>query len=118
MKNQKQAEILSLLGISQKGRMLSSGKEAIMMSLRKQKAFLLIVSEDISVNSKEKLVKISLRNKVPYLEFGSGEDIGKSIGQGRIVAVAVNNKKMAEIIAGKIEKLHGAETMEVDEWLK
>ncbi|MDR1616618.1 MAG: ribosomal L7Ae/L30e/S12e/Gadd45 family protein [Syntrophomonadaceae bacterium] len=118
MKNQERTAILNLLGISQKGRLLSAGKEAVTISLQKHKAFLLIVSEDISVNSKEKLLKICLRNKIPCLEFGSGEDIGRSVGRGRIAAVAINNRKMAETIAGKIKKLHGAETMGVDEWPK
>jgi len=111
-------EILNLLGIARKSGNISSGAEAVMDSLKKSRAKLLVMSDDITEKHKETMLKLCKKNSIIYLVFGSRDELGNAIGQGPRVALTVNNAGIAESVSGRIKKLFETESLGVDEWQK
>ena len=118
MNSNEYQKILSLLGIARKSGNISSGAEAVMVSLKKNQAKLLIMSEDIAENRKEALLQLCRENKIKWLIIGSKDELGAALGQSQRVAVTVNDAGMAQAVWGKIGKLRELESLGVDEWQK
>ncbi|AQY51125.1 hypothetical protein PWEIH_12380 [Listeria weihenstephanensis FSL R9-0317] len=85
----------SLLGIAYSARKLVTGEELVLKEVRRQKARLVIISEDIS----EKTEK-TIRNKCQYYDValvkaGTREQLGGAIGKDARAIIAVMDKGFA-----------------------
>lgn len=112
-------KVYNLIGIAQRAGKVSSGTMAAKTSLLRRRAFLLIMSKDISINSRESLESSCTKQKIPWIMLGNKYDLGTSMGKAYRVAVTINDRGMAEAIldtlkAGEKE----AESMGVVEWQK
>jgi ribosomal protein L7Ae-like RNA K-turn-binding protein len=112
-------KIFSLIGLAQKAGKVSSGALAVKTSLLKKKAKLLIISQDISEASKQPIIKLCEKNKIPWFIYGNKNELGNCIGKAYRVALTINDKQMAAVIINKIQT--GQENVEnagVVEWQK
>jgi ribosomal protein L7Ae-like RNA K-turn-binding protein len=108
----------NLLGLAMKSGAVSSGAVAVKNSLLRNRACLLIVSDDIAKNTKETLIAWCEKQHIPYLTAGDKYGLGNAVGKAYRVAVTVNE----EGIARQIMKVYAAgdepNTTGVDEWPK
>lgn len=112
-------KVYNLIGIAQHGGKVSSGNMAAQKSLLGAKACLLIVSEDISANSRDELLKISERQKIPWIMLGNKYELGNSIGKPYRVALTVNEPGLAQAIIRAVRSVYiEAKTTGVVEWPK
>ncbi|EIX1151425.1 YlxQ family RNA-binding protein [Listeria monocytogenes] len=93
---------LSLLGLANRARKITTGEELVLKAVRNGKAKMVLISEDIS----EKTEK-TIRNKCEYYnvvvkKVGTREMIGGAIGKDTRAIVAILDKgfaiKLAELL--------------------
>ena len=110
-------KIFNLIGIAQRAGKTSSGTMAARNSLIRNKACILLMSEDIAQNARESLVKVCVKQNIPWLMLGSRYELGNSIGKAYRVALTINDSGMANAIVKAIEAVeNGAKSMGVVEW--
>jgi ribosomal protein L7Ae-like RNA K-turn-binding protein len=112
-------KVYNLLGIAQRAGKLSAGTMAAQNSLMRHRAVLLILSEDISDNSREALLSSSNRHGIPTIAIGNKYDLGTALGKAYRVAVTINDIGMAQAIMNELA-VSGQEikSMGVVEWPK
>lgn len=99
----KQNKVLSLLGLAMRGRNLVSGELQTEEAVKKGSAFLVIIAEDASENTKK-----LFRNKcdfyeVPVYEFGTKEALGRAIGKDYRSSVGVCEAGLANAIEKQLK---------------
>lgn len=91
-------KVLTLLGFAQKAGKIVSGETGCTASIKQKKAFLVIVSEDASDNTKNLIKSLCQTNRINCVEWGSKIDIGISIGKSPRAAIGVMEKRFADAI--------------------
>lgn len=93
-----QNKVLSLTGLAVRAGKVVSGEFAVENAIKEGKAFLVIVTEDASDNTKKKFVDKSAYYHVPIAVFGTKETLGHAIGKEMRASLAVTDKGFAENI--------------------
>ncbi|HNX28503.1 MAG TPA: ribosomal L7Ae/L30e/S12e/Gadd45 family protein [Syntrophomonadaceae bacterium] len=101
-------KIMNLIGLAQKAGKVSNGTESARNSLIKGKAFLLVISNDIAVNTRKDLLISAEKSKIPWIESGNKYELGNCVGKEYRVAVTINDHGIAQRILKEFE-LTGAE---------
>ena len=81
--------IFGLLGLATKAGKVQSGEFSTEKAVKSGRAFLVIVSEDASDNTKKMFRNMCTYYKVPYFEFGGREELGAAMGKQMRVSLAV-----------------------------
>lgn len=89
---------LTLLGFAQKAGKIVSGETGSVASIKNKKAFLVIISEDASDNTKNHIKSLCQTNGIECLERGSKIDIGISIGKSPRSVIGVLEKRFSDAI--------------------
>lgn len=95
-------KILSLLGIAAKSGSVLSGEFSTEKAVKEGKAYLVIVAEDASENTKKMFRNMTEFYKVPMYLYADKETLGHFIGKEFRASLAVTNEGLARAI---IEKL-------------
>ncbi len=112
-------KVYNLIGIAQRGGKVSSGNTAAEKSLLGQQACLLIMSEDIAINSRDVLQRICERQRIPWFILGSKFELGNSVGKPYRVALTINDAGLAQAIIKAVKSVYiEAKTTGVVEWPK
>lgn len=107
-----------MIGFAQRAGKVSSGTLAVSSSLL-SRACLLVMSNDISENTRESLVNASKKQKVPWIILGNKYELGTSVGKAYRVALTINDQGMADSIIKLLESRgEGLNTTGVVEWSK
>ncbi len=97
------AKILSMLGLAARSRNIVSGGFATENAVKSGKAYLVIVSEDASDNTKKKFRNMCEFYEVPFYQFGEKENLGHSIGKQERTSLALTNAGFADSIQKQLE---------------
>ena len=89
--------VLFLLGISRKAGKLISGQETVERAVNAKKVFLIMVSNDASNNTKEKMKSLGIKGKIPVFYCYHSDELGK----------AIPDKGLAKEIQRRIKQLTG-----------
>lgn len=112
-------KVYNLIGLAQRSGNASTGTMAAKTSLLRRRARILLMSEDISANTRESLVSTCIKQKVPWLILGNKYELGASVGKAYRVAVTVNDEGITKAIMSALELLgEEAKSMGVVEWPK
>jgi len=112
-------KVYNLLGLAQRAGKASAGNMAAKTSLLRRRAIILIMSKDISENTRESLISTCNKQRIPYLFIGNKYDLGTALGKAYRVAVTINDPGMARAIMDAIEASgEDVKTMGVVEWPK
>ena len=96
-------KIYSMLGLATRARGLVSGEFAVDKAVKEGDAFLVIVAEDASKNTKKEFSDMCSYYGVPYYEYGTKDELGHCMGKDERASVAVTDGGFAK----SIEKLLG-----------
>lgn len=96
-------KVLSLLGIANRGRNLVSGEFMTEKTVKSYKAYLVIVAEDASDNTKKMFKNMCTFYKVPYYVLGTKEELGHSLGKEMRASLAVTDQGLANAIAKQLQ---------------
>ena len=96
-------KVLSMLGLAARSRNVASGGFATENAVKSGKAYLVIVPEDASDNTKKKFRNMCEFYEVPFYQFGEMEMLGHSIGKQDRTSLAVLNEGFADSIQKHLE---------------
>ncbi|MEG0874136.1 MAG: ribosomal L7Ae/L30e/S12e/Gadd45 family protein [Clostridiales bacterium] len=91
-------KIYSLLGFAQKAGKIHSGEETVLSKVNKKSASLLIVVEDASEDTKNKMENAAERHGIPFLVFGTKGELGLSMGKSPRNAALIMDRGFAETL--------------------
>lgn len=91
-------KILSLLGFAQKSGNLLSGENTCELFIRKNKIKLIIISEEASANSKNKFMNICDSKDIPFMVFGSKNELSSAIGKFNRAIIGIKDEKFSQRI--------------------
>lgn len=110
-------KVYNLIGIAHRAGQTSAGVMAAHSSLIRNRAFILLMSQDISPKTRETLVKYCKKQKVPWIMLGSRCELGNCIGKADRVALTVNEGGIARAILQAVQNAGiEAKSMGVVEW--
>ncbi|MGL6174219.1 MAG: L7Ae/L30e/S12e/Gadd45 family ribosomal protein [Cellulosilyticaceae bacterium] len=96
-------KIYQLLALCQKGRNIISGEFSVKQAVLGEEAYLVLVTEDASKNTKKFFNDKCAYRKIPCIEWGQRDELGAMLGKEERVAVAVLDQKLAEKLMDMIK---------------
>jgi ribosomal protein L7Ae-like RNA K-turn-binding protein len=112
-------KIYSRIGIAQKAGKVSSGTMAARSSILRNRACLVIMSADISNNTRESLITACQKQKIPWIVLGNKFELGTCVGKAYRVAVTINEQGIADSIIELVKSRgEGLNSTGVVEWPK
>lgn len=87
---------LNLLGIAYRARKCTLGEDLIIKSIQNKQAQIVLIAEDISDQTKKKLVNKCKTYEVDYREVAGREVLGQAMGKSDRVAVAITDQGFAK----------------------
>lgn len=100
----KQDKVLAMLGLAAKAGRVASGEFKTEKAVKEEKAYLVIVAEDASSNTKKMFGNMTQFRKVPYYCYSNKEGLGHSIGKEYRASLAVTDEKLAHLIEEKLKQ--------------
>lgn len=89
-------KFLSLLGLCKRAGKLAAGEVAAEQAVRKKQAYLLILAEDASKNTKKKFTNSAAYYELPLAEIGEKNELGRAIGADTRSIIAITEEGFAK----------------------
>ena len=96
---------LSLIGLASRARKVSSGEFSVEKAIKSYNAFLVIIAEDASDNTKKKFSDMCSYYETPIIFYSSKDELGHSIGKKYRASLAILDENFATGIMEKIDSL-------------
>ena len=109
MKINADKKILSMFGLAAKAGKIASGEFQTETAVKSQAAYLVVIAEDASDNTKKLFYDKCSFYKIPLLTLGTKEELGHAIGKEFRASLAVLDAGFAEAVMKKIESLSQAQ---------
>lgn len=93
--------VLSMIGIAAKSGNVLSGEFSTEKAVKSSMAYLVIVAEDASENTKKMFTNMTTFYEVPLMIFGEKEELGKCIGKEFRASMAIVDENLANAIKDK-----------------
>ena len=93
--------LLQMLGIAKKAGKVTTGEFLCEKAIKSGESVLVIISEDISKNSKKTVTNLCVHYGVQYIEYANMELLGKYTGGQDRAVVSVNDEGFAAAILKK-----------------
>ena len=97
-------KIYSLLGLAMKAGRIMSGEFATDKSVKEGSAFLVLVSEDASDNTKKKFSNTCEFYEVPRYFYGTKDELGHAIGKEMRSSLAITDEGFAKSLIKHLEQ--------------
>lgn len=104
-----------MIGLGMRAGSVVSGDMAVKSALDRGKVKLLVIAQNASERTRNKLIRLAGMKNVPMVFFGSKEELGRLIGKTERSSVAFTDKKMAEGILRALEG-GGVNRTEIKPW--
>lgn len=98
-----QDRVLSMLGLAAKAGKVASGEFSVEKAVKSNKAYMVIVAEDASDNTKKMFTNMCTFYKVPIAFYGDKELLGRSIGKEMRASIGILEQGFANAILDKID---------------
>lgn len=96
-------KIYGYLGLCMKAGKLAFGTEAVIESLEKRKAKMVLMAKDCSERTQKKLQEITKQYQVPFFMIGTTEEISKAIGKSNKAVISIKDGNIAKEIKNIID---------------
>ena len=94
--------VLSMIGIAAKSGNVVSGEFSTEKAVKTGSAFLVIVSEEASENTKKHFTDMTSFYEVPIYFYGDKESLGRAIGKEFRASLAIVNENLAKAVETKL----------------
>ena len=92
------SRIFGLLGLATKAGKVQSGEFSTEKAVKSGKAWMVIVSEESSDNTKKMFRNMCTYYKVPYFEFGGKQELGHALGKEMRASLAILDEGFSKAI--------------------
>jgi len=97
--------VLRLLGLAARAGAVLSGTERVREAARSGALQFVLVADDISANTRDKLIPLLTSKSVPYREMATRAVLGDAVGRAPASALGITDAGLAR----KVEQLLGQE---------
>jgi len=97
-------KVLSLMGFSARARKILSGANQVSFSMERRKGKLLMLATDLAENSKEKMIAIATRQNIPYVVYGTMDEMSHITGEVGKGIFLITDKGFATSILKEINE--------------
>ena len=97
--------VLQMLGIAAKSGNVVSGEFSTEKAVKSGKAYLVIVSEEASENTRKMFTNMTDFYEVPLRVFGTKEELGRCIGKQFRASLAITDENLANAVVSKLENI-------------
>lgn len=94
-----------MLGIAAKSGNVVSGEFSTEKAVKSGKAYLVIVSEEASENTRKMFTNMTDFYEVPLRVFGTKEELGRCIGKQFRASLAITDENLANAVVSKLENI-------------
>lgn len=101
-------KVMGFIGLSMKAGKLVFGTEAVTEALVKRKVKLVIVAEDAADRTIENFKKLAEKLKVPFVIWGTLQELSQAIGKENKVVIGIKDKNLANEIG---KRIYGGDTI-------
>ena len=102
-------KLLNLIGLATKAGKTVSGEFSTEKAVKTGKAYLVIVSEEASANTKKMFSNMCTYYKVPIYYFGGKEELGHAMGKQFRASLAVTAEGLSKAIMKQMNLNGGSE---------
>lgn len=102
-------KILSMLGLAKKAGKMKSGEFSTEKAVKSHQAFLVIVAEDASLNTKKMFRDMCEFYHVPFYCYADKETLGHCIGQQYRASLAITDEGFSRSLESKLKILEKTE---------
>ena len=102
-KNNINSKVYSMLGLAMKAGKVVSGEFATDKSVKTGTAWVVIVSEDASDNTKKMFSNMCEFYEVPRYFFGTKDELGRAIGKAMRSSLAITDEGFAKTIIKQLD---------------
>jgi len=95
---------LGFLGLIAKAGALAYGTFATEKTVKSGKAYLVLIANDASENTKKDICNLCDGHEVPYRIWMNKEQLGTYVGKGERTVLAVTNEGFADALVKKIDQ--------------
>jgi ribosomal protein L7Ae-like RNA K-turn-binding protein len=96
-------KVLSYLGLAQRAGKIVSGEFSTEKAIKSHKAFLVIVAEDASDNTKKSFSDAAAFYNIPLVIYGTKDELGGATGKRFRASLAVMDEGFAKAIKDNLE---------------
>ncbi|MCR5272205.1 MAG: ribosomal L7Ae/L30e/S12e/Gadd45 family protein [Lachnospiraceae bacterium] len=97
-------KVLSYLGIAKKGGHVKSGAFMTEEAVKSYNAFLVIIADDASSNTKKKFEDMCKNYEVPCYIYGSSDELGHCIGTEFRMCLAITDEGLSKACIKVLEE--------------
>lgn len=97
-------KIYSFIGLARKAGAVSPGEPLASQAVKRKRAYLVLITQDASENTKKKIETALFGTDIPLLQFGNKADLGKMLGKAFFSVIAITDRGFAERIMEMIEQ--------------
>ena len=102
-------KLLNLIGLATKAGKTVSGEFSTEKAVKTGKAYLVIVSEEASANTKKMFSNMCTYYKVPIYYFGGKEELGHAMGKQFRASLAITDEGLSKAIMKQMNLNGGSE---------
>ncbi|MBL0941047.1 MAG: ribosomal L7Ae/L30e/S12e/Gadd45 family protein [Gemmatimonadaceae bacterium] len=95
-------KVLGLLGLGARGRLVVIGAEQVRIAAQKGSLQLVIVAQDVSRHSLDKVVPILRARRVEMVEWPSAAELGGAVGRETTAAIGIVDQGLARGIRSAV----------------
>lgn len=97
-----QSKVLSMIGLATKAGKVTSGEFSVEKAVKSGKAYLVIVADDASDNTRKMFTNMCTFYEVPIFFYGSKETLGNAMGKETRASLAILDTGFKDAIVKKI----------------
>ncbi len=98
-------KVLSLLGLAMKAGKVASGETAAENAVKGGKAYLVIVANDASDNTRKHFSDMCVFRDIPFIQYSDNENLGRAIGKDLRSNLAVTDRGFADAIIKQVGEM-------------
>jgi len=95
-------KVATMIGFAKRSGNLANGFTAVSINMKKRKARLVMLSEDMSADSRRKITNLCQSTNTPFYTHGTRDEIGHAIGREESTVIAILDKKFAKIVEDQL----------------
>lgn len=99
----KQDKILSLIGLATRAGKTVSGEFSTEKAVKSGKAYVVMVADEASDNTKKKFQNMCTYYEVPIYLYGTKEQLGKAMGKEFRASLAVTDPNLSDAIMKELD---------------
>ena len=99
-------KIFSMIGLATRAGKTVAGEFSVEKAVKTRKAFLVLVSDEASDNTKKLFLNKCKHYQIPVFVYGSKKELGISTGNGERASIAIMDEGFSRTIINLLEDNH------------